>query len=104
MAGCSSTNSISNLLKEWCLMAKIIIPDDLIETFDDFVAVTISYLDDASDREEWAENERHLVEFLEQRKWVKAVASYEEKKKADERWRNSTADESSGDDGASDCE
>lgn len=47
------------------------IPSDLADSFDDFVTMGIAALDCASDRKDWSDAERRIVEWLESDKYKK---------------------------------
>lgn len=46
-----------------------LIPKHLVDAFDYFVTAAVSALDGMGDRDEWAEEEREIVEWMESTKW-----------------------------------
>ena len=50
-------------------ITKINIPSHLIDSFDDFIAVAICSLDETTERKDWSDDEREIVEWLESGKW-----------------------------------
>lgn len=60
---------MSGLTNSHDAVVGFLIPAHLVDAFDDFVTAAVAALDGMGDRDEWAKDEREIVEWMENGKW-----------------------------------